>query len=200
MILKERVKLIVGLGNPGVSYKFTRHNAGAEAVGGFAKANGSVFKSNRSFKSLVAGQSAEGSAVCLILPQTFMNRSGEAVAAIVRKKNIALKDILVVYDDAALPLGAIKMKTGGSAGGHQGVASVIERLGTQDFNRLRIGVDAPPSGEDLADYVLSRFSKTEERIIHQAYKAAVDAIETWLTQGIDASMNRFNKKGKNQKI
>jgi PTH1 family peptidyl-tRNA hydrolase len=196
VILKERVKLVVGLGNPGVSYRFTRHNAGAEAVGRFAKANGLVFKSNRSFKSLIAGTIAEGQTVCLVLPQTFMNRSGVAVAALVRKKNIAFKDILVVYDDAALLLGAIKMKARGSAGGHLGMASVIEWLGTQDFNRLRIGVDAPARGEDLADYCLSRFSKTEERIIHQVYKFASDAIEVWLTQGIDASMNRFNKKGK----
>ncbi len=190
----DRIKLIVGLGNPGLSYRHTRHNAGAQAVERLAKKHRLIFRPNRSFKSLVVSGKIEDINVCLALPQTFMNLSGVAVSALLRKKHIALRDILVVCDDVALPLGEIRLKASGSYGGHNGLASVIERLGTKDFSRLRLGVGSGPGDKDLADYVLSGFQKSERTALNGMLDTAVEAIEVWASKGIDKCMNHFNKK------
>ncbi len=191
------MKLIVGLGNPGAGYRETRHNAGARAVEKLAKQKRFVFKPDRSFKSLLATGKIAGQTVCLALPQTFMNLSGEAVGTLMKKKRIAGVDILVVYDDVALPLGEIKMKPSGSDGGHNGLASVIERLGTRDVGRLRLGICYEGSSGELSGYVLSKFDKKEHGLVEEMLKRAIESMEVWAAEGIDAAMNRYNKKKKN---
>jgi len=191
---KKKTKLIVGLGNPGLSYKKTRHNAGAQAVEKLAKEHNFCFRPNRSFKSLIASGRLGVFPVCLALPQTFMNLSGEAVAALVRKKGVSFQDLLVVCDDVALPPGDLKVKLKGGDGGHKGLASIIERLGTRDFPRLRLGVGRDPGGRELADYVLSVFKTDEEPLLHKALDKALEAMECWVAEGIHCCMNRYNTK------
>ncbi len=198
--MKHSMKLIVGLGNPGAAYQRTRHNAGALAVEKLAKDNHSSFRLNRSFKSFLALLKCAEGQVAMALPQTYMNLSGEAVAALVRKKGVAPDDLLVVYDDIALPLGEMRLKASGSSGGHNGVASVIENLGTKDFARLRLGIAGAPmrasahrQGE-LSDYVLSKFAKEEEPIFKGMLEKACEAMEMWMRMGLERAMNRYNKK------
>jgi len=188
------VKLIIGLGNPGVSYKATRHNAGAMAVERLAKKEKLVFKANRSFKSYTASGKMNGKSVCLALPQTFMNLSGEAVEALVKKKRITHQDVLIVYDDANLLLGEIKAKPKGSDGGHHGLASVIEKLGSRDIPRLRLGIGCQGLRGDLTDHVLSRFDKEEADIIEGILEKATEAIKIWVLEGMDKCMNACNAK------
>ena len=193
---ERRAKLIVGLGNPGLRYRTTRHNAGAEAVLSFAKKNKFIFKADRSLKSLVAEKMFQGHAVYLALPQTFMNLSGEAVLALARKKKISAASILVVFDDVALAPGEIKIKPRGSAGGHHGLTSVIERLGTAELARLRIGIGRPETGASLSDYVLSPFSKPERLLLQKVLSDVPCVLEAWILEGIDHCMNRWNNKNK----
>ncbi|MBI5872602.1 MAG: aminoacyl-tRNA hydrolase [Candidatus Omnitrophica bacterium] len=197
--IKAELKLIVGLGNPGAAYKRTRHNTGALTVERLARKTGLTLKPNSSFKSLSAIGGYAGRTVILFLPQTFMNLSGEAVAGIVRKKHIAPSDILVVYDDVALPFGEIRLKASGGSGGHNGMVSVIERLGTKDFARLKLGIGSEGAAGNLSDYVLSKFNKNEQVVLGEMLEKAADAIEVWATQGIDAAMNCFNIKTKGKK-
>lgn len=193
---RDNVKLIVGLGNPGSAYHGTRHNIGSMAVELLAKKNKLVFKNNRSFKSFYAKGSLGDQAVILALPQTFMNLSGVAVSSLVKKKNIPLKDILIVCDDVALPLGQIRCKPQGSSGGHNGVASCIERLGTNAFARLRLGVGRASEKKDLAEHVLSLFKKEEKPDVAAMLEKASEALEIWVFEGIEECMNRYNTKSK----
>ena len=186
-------RLIVGLGNPGLTYRGTRHNTGAQAVESFAKKNKFIFKIDRSLKSLVAEKIFQGHAVYLAVPQTFMNLSGESVLALARKKRINTGNILIVCDDAALVPGGIKIKPRGSAGGHNGLASVIERLGTTEVARLRIGIGRPKTAVSLSDYVLSPFSKPERLLIQKVLRDVTCVLEAWILEGIDHCMNRFNQ-------
>jgi PTH1 family peptidyl-tRNA hydrolase len=190
----SRPKLVVGLGNPGLTYKGTRHNAGALAVERLAKNLGFSFRINRSLKSFLATGKTGEVEVLLLLPQTFMNLSGDAVLALKRKKGIPLSHILVVCDDVALPLGSIKIKPKGSDGGHNGLASIIERLGAKDFARLRLGIGCSEKPLDLSAYVLARFHKSEERIVDAMVEQAAQAMEMWVGGTIDKCMNRFNTK------
>ncbi|MEK7850046.1 MAG: aminoacyl-tRNA hydrolase [Candidatus Omnitrophota bacterium] len=190
------MKLIIGLGNPGVSYKATRHNAGAMAVERLAKKEKLVFKANRSFKSYTASGKINGEPVCLVLPQTFMNISGEAVEALVKKRRITHQDVLIVYDDVNLLLGEIKAKPKGSDGGHHGLASVIEKLGCCDIPRLRLGIGCQGLRGDLTDHVLSRFDKKEAEIIEGILEKASEAIKIWVLEGMDKCMNVCNTKTK----
>jgi len=193
---EARAKLIVGLGNPGLSYRRTRHNAGAQAVLSFAKKNKFIFKADRSLKSLVAEKMFQGHAVYLALPQTFMNLSGEAVLALTRKKKINTASILIVCDDMAIAPGEIKIKPRGSAGGHNGLASVIEYLSTTEVARLRIGIGRPEAAASLSDYVLSPFSKAERLLLQKVLENVPCVLEAWILEGIDHCMNRFNNKSK----
>lgn len=183
----------MGLGNPGPAYKRTRHNAGAMVVERLVKKAGLVFKPSRSLKSLLATGEYAGNGIIMLLPQTFMNLSGEAVAEIVIKKQIALPDILVVYDDIALTLGKIRLKPSGSSGGHNGVESVIDRLGSKDFARLRLGVGPKGPDTDMSDYVLSKFCASESGVLNIMLENAVEAIKSWICDGICAAMNNFNQ-------
>ncbi len=205
-------KMIVGLGNPGPEYARHRHNIGFQVLDLFAERHGLAFDKFQKRARLAIGPvtlsvpastSALASTwhgrVLLAKPMTYMNASGEAVAALAQFYKIAPADILVVHDDLDLPLGRIRLRPGGSAGGQKGVASIIKRLGTEDFHRLRIGISRPgapgsgaPPSMDPADYVLQPFSADQEAEMAFVRQRAADAIATWLALGIEAAMNRFN--------
>ncbi|HQP92219.1 MAG TPA: aminoacyl-tRNA hydrolase [Candidatus Omnitrophota bacterium] len=190
----KHFKAIIGLGNPGDTYKRTRHNAGAKAVEALSKLEGMDFRLSRSFKSLIATGEIAENPVLLVLPQTFMNLSGEAVSILLKKRNITFENLLVVYDDAALALGAIRLRSTGSDGGHNGLSSIIERIGTKDFSRLRLGIGSPGGDQDLSDFVLSNFRKEEEESVGLMIKNSTEAMRMWVAKGIVPAMNSFNKK------
>lgn len=183
--------LVVGLGNAGPRYAANRHNVGFRCLEGLAAAHGLSFQ-KRQKRARVALGSVEGRRVVLAKPQTFMNESGPPVAALARFYKVPLERVLVVHDDLDLPLGTLRLRPGGSSGGHRGVKSVIQHLGGQEFPRLRLGIGRPPGRMDPAAYVLQDFSAQEEELLDEALERAVAAIETWLNDGIDAAMTRFN--------
>ncbi len=182
------MKLIAGLGNPGEKYKGTRHNIGADVTRSFAKKYGIGLRRQRYSSHFGEGR-VEGEDVKIILPFTYMNLSGEAVRSIVRDKKIALSDILAVCDDADLEPGSIRIRARGSSGGHRGVKSIIESLGSESFARLRIGIG---KDGDLKDHVLSRFGRDELAEIKAAGAKAEEAILCWLTEGAEKAMNVYN--------
>ncbi len=184
--------MIVGLGNPGPRYARNRHNVGFQILDAFAEAHHLTFD-KRQFKALIAQGHVDGRRVLLVKPQTFMNLSGEAVQPLVHYYKVDLADLMVVFDDMDLPLGTLRLRPFGGAGGHNGMKSIIQRLGSQQFPRLRVGIGRPPGRMDPAAYVLQDFSEEEEAIMVQVRDRAVRALETWLSQGIDAAMNQFNR-------
>lgn len=184
--------LIVGLGNPGPKYAANRHNVGFRCVERLAAVHGLSF-GRRQKRSRVASGSIRERRVILAQPRTFMNESGRAVAPLARFYRAPLERVLVVYDDLDLPLGAIRMRPVGGSGGHKGMRSIIERLGSRDFPRLRIGIDRPPGRMDPAVYVLRDFSAKEEPLLEDTLERAVAAIETWLCDGVEAAMSCYNQ-------
>lgn len=190
----ETVKMIVGLGNPGPHHERHRHNVGFQCVDLLARAHGLVFDQRHHHASLALGQIGPHR-VILVKPMTFMNAAGPAVAALARFYQVAPADMLVVYDDLDLPLGKIRLRPKGSSGGHNGVKSLIQHLGTQAFPRLRVGIGRPIGQMDPADYVLQDFSPEQEEVMAQARERAVRAIERWLEAGIVEAMNEFNSNG-----
>ncbi len=185
--------LIVGLGNPGVRYARNRHNAGARCLARLAAAHNLEF-GRRQKNARVARGEIGGVPVLLAIPQTFMNESGRAVAPLARFYQVPPERLMVVYDDLDLPLGAIRIRPDGGSGGHRGMQSVIEHLGTQKFPRLRIGIGRPPGRMDPADYVLQDFSPEEELVVEEAIARAVAAIQTWLTEGLEKAMSEYNSR------
>jgi peptidyl-tRNA hydrolase, PTH1 family len=185
------MKVIVGLGNPGPKYEGTRHNIGYAVVDYLAAAPG-VGKWRSRFQSSVA-EAVEGSEpVLLMKPETFMNLSGRAVREAADFYKLGPTDLLVVCDDIALPVGKLRARARGSHGGQKGLLSVQESLGTQEYSRLRIGVDSPGEHWDAADYVLSRFKSAERKVVGDAIAQAAQAVLVWVREGIDTCMNRFN--------
>ena len=184
--------LIVGLGNPGAKYADNRHNVGFRCVECLARTHGLAF-SRRQKRALVAMGTLRRRSVILAKPRTFMNKSGYPVASLVNFYRVPLERVLVVYDDLDLPLGTTRMRPSGGAGGHRGMRSVINQLGGQGFPRLRIGIGRPPGRMDPADYVLQDFAADEEPLVEEALEQAVAAIETWLAEGIDEAMSRYNQ-------
>lgn len=183
------MKLIVGLGNPGGSYEGTRHNLGFDVIDELARRWNVRLKS---WKSSQAGVGTSGDrGVILAKPRTFVNLSGQAVGDIVAYHRIDLPDVLVIVDEINLPLARLRVRRSGSAGGHNGLKSVIECLGT-GFPRLRIGVGRGDPQRDLADHVLSRFSADEREAVDRAVARAADAVEIFVAEGIEPVMNRFN--------
>lgn len=182
--------VIAGLGNPGAQYAQTRHNLGYEVLDLLAKRLGS------SFRIRVRGQHAMaqvgGRSVLLVKPTTFMNLSGPAVAPLLRRNGLPPASLLVIHDDLDLPAGRVRVRRGGSAGGHRGVQSIIDALGTPEFNRLKIGIGRPPVGVDPVDFVLFRPTPNERALFNAAIDLAAQACEVWLADGIDAAMNAFN--------
>ncbi|OLC45509.1 MAG: aminoacyl-tRNA hydrolase [Acidobacteria bacterium 13_1_40CM_65_14] len=189
------MKAIVGLGNPGSEYKGTRHNVGFEVVDELARRWKVRLKSWKSRANLVLVRDHD---VLLVEPKTFMNLSGQAVSGVMAFYKIQPADVLVVVDEVQLPLGKLRLRRSGSAGGHNGLKSVIEHVGT-DFPRLRIGVDRGDRNWDLADRVLSRFPADEREIVDAAIARAADAAETFVSDGVELAMNRFNAAGDNLK-
>lgn len=184
------IKLIVGLGNPGARYAHSRHNVGFIIVERFAHARGLRF-ARKKFNAAIAEGKIANARVLIAKPQTFMNLSGEAVGKLVAFYKIAPRDLLVVYDDLDLPLGKMRLRPKGSAGGHHGMESIIARIGTSDFPRLRIGIGRPNPDADV-DHVLGTFADAERATMDETFARAVDAIEVWVRDGIDKAMNEFN--------
>ena len=183
--------LIAGLGNPGPKYAANRHNVGFRCVERLGSALGLAFD-KRQKQARIAMGDLTGRRVILAKPQTFMNESGRAVVPLVRFYNVQLEHLLVVYDDLDLPLGTLRLRPGGGSGGHNGMRSIIEHLGTQDFARLRVGIGRPPGRMDPAAYVLQDFSADEGPLLEETLERALTAIETWLRGGIDAAMTWHN--------
>jgi peptidyl-tRNA hydrolase, PTH1 family len=185
------MKAVVGLGNPGDDYKGTRHNVGFEVVDELVRRWHAKLKKWKSTADIAVVNDHD---VVLVEPKTFMNLSGQAVTAIMTFYKILPVDLLVVVDEVQLPLGKLRIRPSGSAGGHNGLKSVIEHVGV-DFPRLRIGVDRGHPDWDLSDRVLSKFPPLERPIVQSAVNRAADAVETFLQDGVYAAMNRFNAPG-----
>jgi len=191
------MKLIVGLGNPGSTYAHNRHNVGFHCLGYFARLH-SIRFDHRQCRAKVGIGKARGEKLLLAKPGTFVNLSGDPVACLVHKHGISSSDLLVIYDDLDLPLGKIRLRQGGSSGGHKGMNSIISTLGSEDFSRIRVGIGRPQAEEQsinedaIVNYVLSDFSPTEEAIIKPVIARVAEAIDCFLTQGIDTAMSRFN--------
>ena len=184
-------KLVVGLGNPGRKYASNRHNVGFQCLDRLAQAWGFSFR-KRKHKALLAEGEMAGLKVILAKPQTFMNLSGNAVGRLARFYRVSPENILVIYDDLDLPLGKIRLRPEGGSGGHKGMKSIIERLGTHGFPRLRVGIGRP-AHSDPVDYVLSDFTPEQRITVEDAYESVVSAVELWVAEGIEAAMNRYNK-------
>ena len=188
--VESEVKLVVGLGNPGARYASTRHNVGFVVADRLARAwRAEVTKKQCS--ALVGAASFAGEKVWLAKPQTYMNLSGEAVSCLLRFYRMTPADLLVVYDERDLPVGRIRLREQGSAGGHRGVASIIQMLGTNEFPRLRIGIGRPAE-LDAVDHVLSGFPPEERPLIDDAVARSVEAVETVFREGLVAAMNKYN--------
>ena len=187
------MKLIVGLGNPGLIYAGSRHNIGYVVLKSLARSLKINFKRDRLVSSSVAQDKLIQQDVALALPQTYMNLSGIAVKALIKKFKVDLKDLLVVCDDLDLELGKIKLRPQGSSGGQRGLESIIEHLGTQDFCRLRIGIGRPKRPQDAAKYVLSGFLRKEKETVKQIEVDAVSCCLSWLGNGLAQTMNTYNK-------
>lgn len=186
------MKLIVGLGNPGARYRMTRHNLGFMVVDVLADRWRISVGGRRHEAEIGTGEIASVRTV-LAKPQTFMNASGESVAKLRRLHRLDPSDILAIYDDLDLPLGRIRLRADGGAGGHNGVASLISVLG-KGFPRLRIGIGRPPGGADPVGYVLEPFEPSERPIVQEAIERAADGAESWLAQGLEPTMNVLNRR------
>jgi len=187
------MKLIVGLGNPGPKYELTRHNVGFLALDLIADEIGCGEINSRFGESLIATGRYRGQKIVLAKPQTFMNRSGRAVAKLAAAYGVCPDEIIVIHDDVDLEFGRLRIRTQGGDGGHKGVQSVLQELGAQNFLRVRIGVGRPPEGMDTPDYVLSVFDDGELEILNKILPIVKDAVLTLISQGADAAMNRYNR-------
>jgi PTH1 family peptidyl-tRNA hydrolase len=186
------VKLIIGLGNPGSKYEGTRHNVGFEVVDELARRLRLEYESSPA-DAVMAKERGPNAQVILVKPLTFMNRSGHAVGELARYYRIVVSDLLIVTDDANLPLGRLRARPAGSAGGHNGLGSVIDLLATDQVPRLRVGVGNGDQSRDLADHVLAGFDESEVDIIREAVVRAADAVELFVRDGIEQTMNHFNQ-------
>jgi len=183
--------LVVGLGNPGDEYRGSRHNLGAEVVELLAERHGGRLR-KRKERALVDEVTIDGERVALAVPLTYVNESGNAVGALVRRFGVTPEQLVVVHDELDLPVAELKVKSGGGLAGHNGLRSIVEHLHTQDFQRVRLGVGKPVSKERGADHVLNRFGKRERAEVDVTVEQAADAVETIVREGVDAAMNRFN--------
>lgn len=187
--------LIAGLGNPTREYNRTRHNVGFEAIDILADLAG-LTVTERKHRALCARGMVKGHKVILAKPQTFMNLSGDSIREITDYYQIEPGHVIILCDDINLPEGQLRIRIKGSAGGHNGLKSIINQLGTQEFPRIRIGVGEKPLGMDLADYVLGRFPRAQRELMEQAYEDAARAVVMVLESGTDAAMNHYNRKNR----
>lgn len=189
--MTENTYLIVGLGNPGREYKDNRHNFGFLLVDRLTvRLNARM--SRVQAKALVGSVNYEGNKIILAKPQTYMNLSGQAIQGLAHFYKLPLENVIVAHDDLDLPFGTIRIRPGGGPGGQKGVASTIERLGSKDFRRLRLGIGRPPGRMDPAAYVLQDFSKADVPLLSEILDHAADAALAFVTEGLNAAMNKFN--------
>ena len=182
------MKLIVGLGNPGSKYDKTKHNVGFWVIDELVRRGENTSEKNQCQAVLISG-TLYGERVLLAKPQTFMNLSGHAVREIVNFYHDRLDDILVIHDDLDLPVGKLRFKNGGSAGGHNGIKSIIAQLGSKDFDRLKLGIG---KNGNTIDYVLTPFNGENAKIMEESVQTAADAVEVWLKDGLNKAMNEYN--------
>jgi PTH1 family peptidyl-tRNA hydrolase len=191
----QGLALILGLGNPGREYARTRHNAGFMVLDRLADRWRAQLAIKKKFHARVAAVERDGFKALLAGPETFMNASGEAAQALANFYQVAPERMLVIVDDADLPLGEIRLRPRGSSGGHHGLESIEQHLGTREFPRLRIGIGRQQTGErEITDYVLSKFRPAESELLEKALTRAADQVECWFRDGIQPAMNRFNGK------
>ena len=183
--------LIVGLGNPGKQYAVNRHNVGFMVLSRLAEKLGEPFSRVES-RALLAKANYQGIRLVLAKPQTYMNGSGSAVRSLLRFYKIPPQQLLVVYDDVDLPLETLRLRAEGGSGGQKGMQSIIEQLGSESFPRLRVGIGRPPGRMEAADYVLQDFSRSEQEFLDLTLSRAVDAILTFITDGLEKAMNLYN--------
>lgn len=184
------MRIALGLGNPGARYTSTRHNIGFMAVDHLAARRGVDWQHREDAVAEVAEVELGGQEVMLVKPQTFMNNSGRTAAALCARWEVKPQDVLVVFDDFLLDFGRLRFRRGGSDGGHNGLASVLEGLNTQDVPRLRMGIGSPPEGEEIIDYVLDSFSLEDE--VEDLLERCEKALENYYAEGVEAAMNSFN--------
>lgn len=185
------MKLIVGLGNPGPRYAATRHNVGFRIVEMLASRAGIALK-RQGHQGLYGVGRVSGQETALLQPQTFMNLSGASVASACKSLGVSPGDLIVIHDDLDLPFGTLRLRVGGGHGGHNGLRSIAEVLGSKDFIRIKFGIGRPPQGADVADYVLTTFSSAERPQLDDLFATAATAAETILGDGVARAMNRFN--------
>lgn len=183
--------IIAGLGNPGDKYAGTRHNMGFGVIDELAERH-RISMNSVKLKGLVGSGIIGGQKVLLVKPQTYMNCSGECVRPLADYYKVPVEDIIIIYDDISLDVGQIRVRGKGSAGGHNGMKSLIQHLGSSDFPRIRVGVGDKPAQMDLADYVLGRFPKEELEDVRLSLKTGADAVESMIENGVDATMNKYN--------
>jgi PTH1 family peptidyl-tRNA hydrolase len=188
----ENLHLIVGLGNPGAEYAKTRHNAGFLLLEKLAARWKADWTKERRFNARIARAECNDVRVLLCQPQTFMNLSGEAVGTLKNFYQLLLKRLLVVLDDADLPLGEIRLRARGGSGGHHGLESIEQHLGSQEFARLRMGIGRKDGGREITDYVLGKFDFSEAALVKKVLDRATDQVECWLDAGVEKAMNQFN--------
>ncbi len=184
---------MVGLGNPGLEYKNTKHNIGFAVLQDLAKENKIKIKEKR-YSALIGRGKIAGADVLLALPQTYMNCSGDIVGDLLREEMGPRDELIIVCDDINMKLGRVRMKSGGSAGGHKGLGSIISVLGRVDFARLRVGIATDVHKGDITRYVLTPFKRNQHKNVSHALSLAREALECWVTDGIDLAMNKFNVK------
>ncbi len=189
----ENLYLIVGLGNPGADYARTRHNVGFLAVERLAERWRASWDYEKKFNARLARAQLKGRRLLLCQPQTYMNSSGQTVGALMAFYQLPLTRLLVVVDDADLPLGGIRLRPGGSSGGHHGLESIERRLGTRDYARLRIGIGRQEAARQITAHVLGKFNSTETASVDRVLNAASEQVETWLEAGIQQAMSQFNR-------
>ncbi len=184
------MKLVVGLGNPGKKHMLARHNIGFMILDSLAYKHGLKFKYFRYSSFIIKGVIA-GEQIVLAKPLTYMNLSGQAVKQLVLNLEIPSESLLVIHDDLDLEPGALRLRPKGGSGGHKGITSIMEKLGTEEFNRLKFGIGRPQE-QEVRDYVLNRFTAEEEPVVKDAIKKAVSAVEVYILEGIEEAMNNFN--------
>lgn len=185
--------LIVGLGNPGVEYAATRHNIGFDMIT-YLSDQYNIPMRSRENKAIVGKGVIDGQKVMLAQPQTFMNLSGESVRASMNYYKLELDELIVIYDDISLPVGQVRVRPKGSAGGHNGIKNIIQHLGTQEFSRIKIGVGAKPDGGDLVKHVLGRFSREEDSMVRDVFALAQEALLAIMNEDVASAMNKVNGK------
>jgi peptidyl-tRNA hydrolase, PTH1 family len=188
------MKVIVGLGNPGLQYEKTRHNVGFCVMDLLGTELGGDWKQSRDFNAFFSKTKFKDEDVVVLKPLTYMNLSGQAVSAVVRWFKVDLKDVLVIHDDVSLPLGRIRVQKGGGAGGQHGIESIIECMGSNGFDRIKVGVGPDPGGALRASFVLSAVRPDDAKLWTDSLELAMKAARTWLKEGADVTANRYNGK------